>query len=81
MRRPRHCLVARLRVFQGELVSLVKPSHESIRRFSIGRDAGAIDGKKGVGDSEVRPLVVVDERVVLRKAFQRAAASSVRSAQ
>ena len=45
-RRARHYRVARLRVFKGEIVGLVKPGDENIRRFGIGRDARAVDGEK-----------------------------------
>ena len=47
-RRARHYRVARLRVFKGEIVGLVKPGDENIRRFGIGRDARAVDGEKRV---------------------------------
>jgi hypothetical protein len=47
----------------------VKPGDENIRRFGIGRDARAVDGEKGVGGGEGRPLVAVDEGMVLREAF------------
>ena len=56
-------------IFKGEVVGLVKPGDETVRRFGVGGDVRAVDGKKGVGRGKSRALVPVDERMVLREAF------------
>ena len=56
-------------VYKSKIARFVKSGDETISRFGVGGDAGAVNGKKGVGRGEGRPLVTVDERMVLREAF------------
>jgi hypothetical protein len=54
------------KVLKGEVIGLVKSADENVRRSGIGRYAPSVDGEEGVGSGEGRPLVAVEERVVLR---------------
>ena len=56
-------------VCKSEIAGLIEPGDEVVRVFGLRRDACAVDGKEGVGRGETRPLVTVDERMVLREAF------------
>ena len=56
-------------IFKGEVIGLVKPCDETIRRVGVGGDARTVDGKKSVGGGKSRALVAVNEWMVLRKAF------------
>ena len=55
--------------FEAEVVGFVATADESIGVVGASREAGAIDGEKGVGGGERRPFVAVSERMILREAF------------
>jgi len=40
-------------IFEGEVVGLVKPGDETVRRFGAGGDVRAVDGQKGVGPGSI----------------------------
>jgi hypothetical protein len=54
---------------KAEQIRGMVPGNKSIRFFGARGDAHAIDCKKRIGGCERRPLVAIDERMVLRKAF------------
>jgi len=57
------------KLLEAELVRVVEDSDETVGRLRIRRQARAVDGKKRVRGGERRPLVAVDEGMVLREAL------------
>src|SRR5713226_7422102 len=54
---------------EGKVIGTVQTGNETKGFIGGGRETGAVDGKKSVGHGKGRPLVAVDEGMVLRQAF------------
>lgn len=57
------------KVIEAELVGFIKADHKHVGLLSAGREACTIDSEKGIRRGESRPLVAVEEGMILSQAL------------